>query len=126
MKTATETRWGRRPCRPARRPAPPARPDLVRLDPVIHERTRLTILTLLSTTTDPGYSFSDLRDVLHLTDGNLMAHLRTLEEAELIERVKEGAGRASSTTIALSASGRKAFSSYLEQLEQLVRAARSK
>jgi DNA-binding MarR family transcriptional regulator len=99
---------------------------LVRLDPVIHERTRLTILTLLSTTTDPGYSFSDLRDVLHLTDGNLMAHLRTLEEAELIERVKEGAGRASSTTIALSASGRKAFSSYLEQLEQLVRAARSK
>ena len=97
--------------------------DLVRLDPVIHEHTRLGILTVLYTA--PGErSFSDLRDTLRLTDGNLMAHLRTLESAGLVERIKEGAGRASSTTVQLSAHGRKAFTGYLGQLESLVRAAR--
>ena len=101
------------------------RADLVRLDPVIHEHTRLGILTVLYTAPG-GHSFSDLRDTLGLTDGNLMAHLRTLETAGLIERIKEGAGRASSTTVQLSAHGRKAFQSYLDQLESLVRAARGR
>ncbi len=106
----------------------PSRPrtELVQLNPLIHERTRLTILTALFTTGDPGCSFSDLRDMLSLTDGNLMAHLRTLEDAGLIERVKEGAGRNSSTTIGLSSNGRKAFKTYLDQLETLVRNVRAK
>ena len=98
--------------------------DLVDLDPVIHERTRLSILTALFTSREPGSSFSDLRNTLSLTDGNLLAHLRTLEQAEFIERVKEGAGRGSTTTIQLSAHGRKAFCNYLDQLESLVRSAR--
>lgn len=98
--------------------------DFVHLDPVIHERTRLSILTALFTSREPGSSFSDLRDTLALTDGNLLAHIRTLEQAEFIERVKEGAGRGSTTTIQLSASGRKAFCNYLDQLESLVRSAR--
>ena len=103
-----------------------SRPDLVRLDPVIHERTRLSILTVLFTAGAAGCSFSDLRDTLSLTDGNLMAHLRTLELAELIERIKEGAGRNSSTTVQLSPMGRKNFCNYLDQLELLVRAVRGK
>lgn len=98
--------------------------DFVQLDPVIHEQTRLGILTVLYTAPG-GHSFSDLRDTLALTDGNLMAHLRTLETAGLVERLKEGAGRASSTTVQLGAPGRKAFKNYLDQLETLVRAARS-
>ena len=97
--------------------------DVVHLDPVIHEHTRLGILTVLYTAS-AGLSFSDLRDTLSLTDGNLMAHLRTLEGAELVERLKEGAGRASSTTVQLSAHGRRAFRNYLDQLETLVKAAR--
>jgi DNA-binding MarR family transcriptional regulator len=100
--------------------------DLVHLDQLIHERTRLAIFTALFTTAEPGLSFSDLRDTLSLTDGNLMTHLRTLEEAALIERVKEGAGRTSNTVIQLSSNGRKAFKNYLDQLETLVRAARGK
>lgn len=97
--------------------------DSVYLDPVIHERTRLAILTALYTAGE-GRSFPDLRDTLALTDGNLMAHLRTLEEAGLLERSKEGAGRASTTTVSLSAQGLTAFALYLDQLEQLVHAAR--
>jgi DNA-binding MarR family transcriptional regulator len=106
--------------------SPVRKSDLVQLNPLIHERTRLTILTALFTAEEPGCSFSDLRDMLSLTDGNLMAHLRTLEDAGLIERVKEGAGRNSSTTIGLSSNGRKAFKTYLDQLETLVRAVRAK
>ena len=98
--------------------------DFVQLDPVIHERTRLSILTALFTSRESGSSFSDLRDTLSLTDGNLLAHVRTLEQAELIERVKEGAGRGSTTTIQLSAKGRKSYCNYLDQLESLVRSAR--
>jgi DNA-binding MarR family transcriptional regulator len=101
-----------------------AQGESVYLDPVIHERTRLSILTALFTAGDRCSSFSDLRDTLSLTDGNLMAHLRTLEMAGLLERVKEGSGRNSSTTVCLSASGKKAFRNYLDQLETLVRAAR--
>ena len=98
--------------------------DIVDLDPVIHERTRLSILTALFTHCEPGCSFSDLRDTLTLTDGNLLAHLRTLEQAAFIERIKAGAGRGSTTTIQLSAHGRKAFKNYLDQLEALVLSAR--
>lgn len=95
----------------------------VYLDPVIHERTRLAILTALYTALE-GRSFPDLRDALALTDGNLMAHIRTLEDAGLLERSKAGAGRASSTTVRLSVHGKTAFEQYLDQLEQLVHAAR--
>lgn len=98
--------------------------DIVDLDPVIHERTRLSILTALFTHREPGCSFSDLRDTLALTDGNLLAHLRTLEHASFIERIKAGAGRGSTTTIQLSTLGRKSFKKYLDQLETLVNAAR--
>lgn len=100
-------------------------PAAVQLDPVIHERTRLAILTALFTVAGNTFSFLDLRETLQLTDGNLMAHLRTLESAGLIEREKEGAGRKSSTTVALSTSGKRAFKGYLDNLEALVRSARS-
>ena len=77
-------------------PIEPPAPKLVELNPVIHERTRLAILTALTTTADGVRSFSDLRDALHLTDGNLTTHLRTLGQAGLVEVRKTGAGRGSS------------------------------
>ena len=106
--------------------APEQTAGWVALDPVIHERTRLAILTALSTSAEAALSFLDLRDTLRLTDGNLLAHLRTLESAGLVELIKKGAGRGSSTVVQLSAAGRKAFRMYLDQLETLVRAARGK
>ena len=114
--------------RPARQrttiPTEPAAPKLVQLDPVIHERTRLAILTALTTTADGLLSFSDLRSALHLTDGNLTTHLRTLGQAGLVEVHKTGAGRGSSTTVQLKPTGRAAFHKYLARLEALIQAAR--
>jgi DNA-binding MarR family transcriptional regulator len=97
----------------------------VELDPLIHERTRLTILTALVTAPEGRLSFPDLRDALHLTDGNLTTHLRTLDDAGMVDLKKTGAGRGSSTTVELTASGRKAFEAYLARLESLIQAART-
>ena len=101
-----------------------APPEAVLLDPVIHERTRLAILTALATAPEGERSFMDLRDALKLTDGNLLTHLRTLDAARLVDCVKTGAGRGSNTTVRLTAAGRQRFRTYLDRLEALIRAAR--
>jgi DNA-binding MarR family transcriptional regulator len=105
-------------------PVEPPSPKLVQLDPLIHERTRLAMLTALMTAADGVLSFSDLRNALHLTDGNLTTHLRTLGQAGLVEVHKTGAGRGSSTTVQLTVAGRAAFKKYLARLEKLIQAAR--
>ncbi len=107
-----------------KRPASTDHSKLIKLDPIIHERARLAILTSLSTSEDGCCLFTDLRDSLQVTDGNLITHLRTLEQAGLVERKKEGAGRNSATKVMISKKGRNAFKAYLDQLEMLVQAAR--
>ena len=128
MKTARQQQSPPLIATPVRRrgstPVEPPAPKLVELDPVIHERTRLAILTALTTTADGLQSFSDLRDALHLTDGNLTTHLRTLGQAGLVEVHKTGAGRGSSTTVQLTVFGREAFQQYLARLEKLIETAR--
>ena len=94
------------------------------LDPLIHERTRLAILTALATSTENALSFLSLRESLQLTDGNLQTHLRTLEQAGLVGRSKTGAGRGSATIVHLTEPGKKSFHEYLNVLEELIRTAR--
>src|SRR5712692_10901772 len=52
----------------------------LQLDRVIHERGRLAIMSLLAAT--PRLSFTEMRDSLNMTDGNLTAHIRTLQRSE--------------------------------------------
>jgi len=111
------------PSRPAPRPSS-VPSSLVTLDPVIHERVRLVLLTALSTADESTLSFQALRETLQLTDGNLMGHIRALEQAGLVERSKQGAGRGSLTLVRLSAQGKRAFSEYLGRLETLIKTAR--
>lgn len=93
------------------------------LDRVLHERARLSILTALSTA-GRGQSFADLKRLCDLTDGNLNRHLKVLDEAGLVKITKRGGGRTSETRAALSATGRRAFVAYLEELERVLRDAR--
>ena len=83
------------------------------IDALIHERVRLGIMSALAAT--PELAFTQLRDMLKVTDGNLSVHARQLEEARYvrIERPR--------TTLSLTAKGRAAFAHYLSQLEELVR-----
>ena len=76
-----------------RETSPPSRAcaRAVKLDPLIHERARLGILSALSTS--DRLSFGELRELLDLTDGNLSVHARKLEDAGHISCRKGYAAR---------------------------------
>ncbi len=95
---------------------------LLQLDRIIHEKGRLAIMSLLAAS--PQLSFTELRDTLNLTDGNLTAHIRTLQEAGYVAVTKTFQGSRSLTTFSLTAPGTKAFSQYIDLLEQIVQQAK--
>ena len=88
------------------------------LDRVIHEKGRLAIMSLLAASVE--LSFTEIRDTLEMTDGNVTAHLRTLHESGYVAFTKSMEAGRGVTTYALTATGRKAFSAYLDLLEQIV------
>lgn len=91
------------------------------LDPVIHAPARLRIVATLATL--PGgdtLSFTRLQDMLELTPGNLITHLRKLEEAGYLTSKTSGNGRASRTSLALTDQGRAALDSYTQTLRDLL------
>lgn len=94
----------------------PVKPDDI--DAVIHERVRLAIVAALAVS--PQLSFAELKSMLELTDGNLSAHSRTLEEAGYIIVEKSFRGRRPYTEMQLTPQGRKAFERYLAMLRQIV------
>ncbi len=94
----------------------------LKLDRVIHEKGRMAIMSLLAANAE--LSFTEMRDTLGMTDGNLSVHLRTLQEAGYIGVTKSFQNRKPLTTCALTESGRKAFAEYIDLLEQIVRASR--
>ena len=94
------------------------------LDPVIHAPARLRIVVTLAALPDgDSLSFTRLQDVLELTPGNLITHLRKLEDAGYLVTDTTGNGRASRTSIALTREGRAAFGTYSEALRALLSSA---
>ncbi|MGA2660443.1 MAG: transcriptional regulator [Verrucomicrobiota bacterium] len=96
----------------------------LRLDRVIHERGRMAIMSMLAAAAD--LSFTELRDALGMTDGNLTTHIRTLQEAGYVSVAKSFQNRRPLTTCSLTRAGRRAFAGYINLLEQIVRQTRSK
>jgi predicted ArsR family transcriptional regulator len=93
--------------------------DFSKLDKTIHEKGRLGIMTLLASRAEP-WPFQDLKGELDMSDGNLITHLRTLEQAGYISGEKfTGEGRPQ-TLYTLTKPGRKAFEDYLAILEQIL------
>ena len=94
----------------------------LKLDRVIHEKGRMAIMSLLAA--NPELSFTELREALTMTDGNLSVHLRTLQEAGYVGLTKSFQNRKPLTTCSLTAAGRKAFSEYIDLLDEIVRQTR--
>jgi DNA-binding MarR family transcriptional regulator len=95
-------------------------PELfLQLDRVIHEKGRLAIMSVLAAA--PELSFTELRDTLDMTDGNLTTHIRALQEAGYVSVAKSYQNRRPLTTCSLTAAGRKTFAGYINLLEQIVR-----
>ena len=91
------------------------------LDAVIHAPARLRIVATLAALPDgDSLSFTRLQDMLELTPGNLITHLRKLEDAGYLTRETTGNGRASRTSIALTRQGRAALNAYTDALRDLL------
>jgi DNA-binding transcriptional ArsR family regulator len=95
---------------------------MVELDGLIHQPTRLRIMAAL-VALDPKekVEFSFLRDMLGLTDGNLSAHLRVLEEAAYVSVEKGFVGRRPRTWVQANRTGRRAFEDHVAALETIIR-----
>jgi DNA-binding MarR family transcriptional regulator len=91
----------------------------LQIDRVIHEKGRLAIMSMLAAS--PELSFTEMRDALSMTDGNLTTHIRTLQEAGYVSVTKSFHNTRPLTTCALTASGKKAFTNYINLLEQIIR-----
>jgi DNA-binding MarR family transcriptional regulator len=91
------------------------------LDLLIHVPARLKIVaTLAALPEGDTLSFTRLQDMIGLTPGNLIIHLRKLEEADYITSEKTRNGTVSMTTVALTRQGREALSSYTQALRDLL------
>ena len=91
------------------------------LDPVIHGAVRLRLMVTLATLRDgDNLSFTRLQELLGVTPGNLITHLRKLEDAGYVTTVKSGGGVNGRTSVSLSQQGRKALDAYTAVLRQLL------
>ncbi|MGB8541307.1 MAG: transcriptional regulator [Candidatus Acidiferrales bacterium] len=101
-----------------------AEPSASDLDRLIHERTRLAIVSALAV--NPSLAFNELKQLVRATDGNLSVHARKLEEAGYIACTKSFAGRLPKTEYRLSPAGRRALEKYLNHMEALIQATRER
>ena len=90
----------------------------LQLDRVIHEKGRLAIMSMLAAS--PELSFTELRDTLNMTDGNLTTHIRTLQEAGYVSVTKSYQNNRPLTTCSVTAAGKKAFANYINLLEAII------
>jgi DNA-binding MarR family transcriptional regulator len=93
--------------------------DYQQIDDVIHSRIRLAIMSVLTAVDEAEFIY--LREKVGATDGNLSVHLKKLEEAKYISVKKSFADRKPITHYKLTASGRKAFEAYIDNLEKLIK-----
>jgi DNA-binding HxlR family transcriptional regulator len=89
-----------------------------KLDRLIHERTRLAIVSALAA--NKSLSFNDFKSLLEVSDGNLSTHARKLEEAGYIRCKKGYKGRLPYTEYSLTAAGKKALKQYIDHMEALI------
>lgn len=90
------------------------------LDKVIHERMRLGIISALAA--NKSLSFTELKNLLNTTDGNISVHARKLEDAGYLVCEKSFKGRKPLTEYKITKAGREALTHYLNHMEALIKA----
>lgn len=89
------------------------------LDRLLHERSRLSIMTCLMTQSQ-GLLFNQLKKQCAMTDGNLNRHLDALDKAGYLEVWKKQESIRSQTLFRITSTGKKAYLAYLHELEKVV------
>ena len=108
--------------KPLRKPQQIVEAKIPDFDRLIHEKTRLAIVSALAA--NDSLTFNELKAILETSDGNVSVHTRKLEEANYLVCRKSFQGRMPRTEYSLTGAGRKAFERYLGHMEALIKAAR--
>ena len=88
---------------------------------LIHQPVRLKIMAALNTLGSRQWlDFVSLRGIVDTTDGNLGAHLGTLEGANYVQIKKDFVGKKPRTRVCLTAGGREAFGQYVAELHAIL------
>lgn len=130
---ASKSTVAKRSDAPARTPAKaPSKPVPVpgvaqtsedaKFDRLVYERVRLGIMSALAV--NERLTFNELKSLFDVSDGNLSAHARKLEEAGYLECTKSFEGRRPKSEYRITATGRKALHRYLEHIEAVIKATR--
>ena len=90
-------------------------------DAIVHQPMRLKIMAALKPIPESEpLEFARLRAIVEATDGNLGAHLTTLEEAGYVKVLKDFNGKKPRTRVALTKVGRRAFEAYVAYLRDII------
>src|SRR5260370_24520314 len=113
---------GKASSKPAAVPRPPHGNEDAGFDRLIYERVRLGIMSALAV--NERLTFNELKSLFDVSDGNLSAHARKLEEAGYLECNKSFEGRRPKSEYRITPAGRKALHRYLEHIEAVIKATR--
>ena len=112
----------RQSVKPAVVTAPVRETEDAQIDRLIYGRVRLGIMSALAV--NEPLTFNDLKALFDVTDGNLSAHARKLEDAGYVSCRKSFEGRRPRSEYRLTSAGRKALNRYLEHMEAVIKATR--
>jgi DNA-binding transcriptional ArsR family regulator len=101
----------------------PVETDVSALERIFHEPNRMAILSALCAASE-ALTFTELKTLSGLTDGNLSRHLKALEEAGVIRIRKSFVGVKPQTSVALTDKGLKRFEEYLSALADVLKKAK--
>lgn len=102
-------------------PAPSADHDAT-FDRLVYERVRLGIMSALAVREE--LTFNELKSLFDVSDGNLSAHARKLEEAKYLSCTKSFEQRRPKTVYRLTVLGKNALNRYLDHVEAVIKATR--
>ena len=103
---------------------PASESDDATFDRLVYERVRLGIMSALAVQDE--LTFSELKSLFDVSDGNLSAHARKLEEAKYLTCTKSFEGRRPRSVYRLTAKGRAALNRYLDHVEAVIKATRGR
>ncbi|MCK4420171.1 transcriptional regulator [candidate division WOR-3 bacterium] len=92
---------------------------MLEIDRLIHEPSRLAILTILFSVKEADFNF--ILRMSGLTRGNLSRHLSKLEDAGYLGVKKQFLGKIPNTVYSLSKKGRKSYEGYIKKMEEIIK-----
>ena len=113
---------GKAPAKPVAVPRSPHGGDDAGVDRLIYERVRLGIMSALAM--NEQLTFNELKSLFDVSDGNLSAHARKLEEAGYVVCTKSFEARRPRSEYRITQVGKKALLRYLEHIEAVIKATR--